>query len=440
MPRTVRTQDQWAGDRRVRAENATPNRRLRAARERRGLTLEQVAELVADQVERRTLKRPPIDGDHIGKYERGLHTWPGKDYRHAFRQIFGVETDAELGFYSRQHASAPVDRAAFTVGEGITPVDRRQFISGLTGVALFADLAAGTRIGGEHVQEFRRVQRTLEQRDTLVGGDHLYESGVLQLQRLSQVINYCTYSDSTGRDLRAVAGELAVTTGWLAFDADQQAAAWYYYNEGLTSARLARDTEVEVWAFEKLSRLAAEAMRPRDAIELAQEGQRYRVTARCLSFLNLREALGWAILKDRAACGTALASAQRLFDRGASHDDPIWLGFYDEAELCGLAARCQSFLGEFDDAKTLSGSALSHLRPEYTRNRVLIILGLAEACAAKGEPEEAAAAGLDALALCEQVTSTRATTRLDILHRRLVRAYGSIAMVKDFSERLQASA
>jgi transcriptional regulator with XRE-family HTH domain len=80
----------------------TPNVRLREARESANLTLEQVADLVAGEVERITGKRPAIDGDQVSRYERGLHTWPGRDYRAAFRTVFAARSDAELGFYSRR--------------------------------------------------------------------------------------------------------------------------------------------------------------------------------------------------------------------------------------------------------------------------------------------------------------------------------------------------
>lgn len=327
--------------------------------------------------------------------------------------------------------------------DSILPVHRRLFISGLTGIALFADLSAGTRVGAKEVKEYRRVQRSLEQQDHASGGERLYASAVIQLHRLSHLINTCRFSESTGREFRSVAGELAVVTGWFAFDASKHAEAWYYYNEGLTSARLAGDLQVEVRALEKMSRLATEARRPRDAIELAQQAQRVpsaSMTARCLSFLHLREALGWAALGERSACNQAIARTKQLFDRGPSDDDPLWLGFYDEAELAGVSALCQAYLRRFAESKALNEESLRHLKPEYVRNQALIAVGLAEACTQTGKPDEAASAGMRALDLLGGVASARASDRLSRLQRGLARHYGGVSSVKDFSQRFQATA
>lgn len=62
----------------MREDDAPPNAKLRRAREERALSQEQVAELVADEVERRRGRRPAIDADQISRYERGLHRWPGR--------------------------------------------------------------------------------------------------------------------------------------------------------------------------------------------------------------------------------------------------------------------------------------------------------------------------------------------------------------------------
>lgn len=437
------------------AKKRQPNVRLRAAREERGLTLQQVADLIADHVGRVTGTRPPIDGDHVGRYERGLITWPGKWYRMAFRELYRASSDEEIGFHSRRSTravraltlgsgedSSPPSSAKFDSGN-LQPVDRRQFLSGIAGAALFADLAPGRRIGATEVDGYRRIRDSLERQDNRFGGDVLYQSGSLQLQRLSHTINTGHFTSSTGRQLRQVAGELSILTGWFAFDANQHATAWYYYTEGLSAARLADCSEVEIWALEKMSRLATEAQRPRDAIELAQQALRTaspHKTARVQSFLRLREARGWAVLRDGGACDKALADADRLFDRGTHPADPAWLGFYDEAELDGQIASCQSLLGRFMEAKHRNSNSLALLRPEYVRNRALWTLGVAEASASVNQPDESAGAACAAPALLDQVTSTRAATRLGRLHGRLVRAHGATASVKDFSDRFRATA
>ena len=63
------------------------------------MTESQVAEEVARLVSAQTGRDLAIDGNYVSKLERGVITWPNRSYRQAFRILFNVFTDAELGFY-----------------------------------------------------------------------------------------------------------------------------------------------------------------------------------------------------------------------------------------------------------------------------------------------------------------------------------------------------
>lgn len=75
------------------------NHKLRCMRLTVGLTEGQVAEEVARLVAVQTGRELAIDGNYVSKLERGVITWPNRAYRQAFRTLFGVASDAELGFY-----------------------------------------------------------------------------------------------------------------------------------------------------------------------------------------------------------------------------------------------------------------------------------------------------------------------------------------------------
>lgn len=333
-------------------------------------------------VQRATGRAAAIDADHVGKYERGLVTWPNKWYRLAFLDLFQTATDAELGFYSKRSFAVSRDGTVRPDAESqvrtLGPVDRRQFLSGLAGAAFLPDLPAGRRIGAHEVDEFRRLRHDLERRDDRIGGDRLYDAGFLQTRRLSQVM--------------------------------------------------------------KMSRLATEAHRPRDAVDLAQQALAIRgITARTRSLLHMREALGWALFGDGNATAQAITTATGLLERGPRPTDPAWLDFYDAAELEGLVATCQSSLGRHRDARRRREVSLRVLRPAYVRNRLLQTIGVAEATLALGEADEAVQSAGAALVLLGEVASARATERLDRLHRRLVRVHGDVATVREFSERYRAA-
>lgn len=77
----------------------TINHALRSRRLAAGITESQVAEEVARLVSAQTGRDHALDGNYISKLERGVITWPNRAYRHAFRMLFSVLSDSELGFY-----------------------------------------------------------------------------------------------------------------------------------------------------------------------------------------------------------------------------------------------------------------------------------------------------------------------------------------------------
>jgi hypothetical protein len=75
------------------------NHSLRCRRLAAGITESQVAEKIAWIVAAQTGRDLAIDGNYVSKLERGVITWPNRAYRQAFRTLFNVMSDAELGFY-----------------------------------------------------------------------------------------------------------------------------------------------------------------------------------------------------------------------------------------------------------------------------------------------------------------------------------------------------
>lgn len=83
------------------------NYNLRCRRLAVGITENQVAEEVSRLVTAETGRDRAIDGNYVSKLERGVITWPNRDYRQAFRTFFNAMSDAELGFYPSRIRSEP---------------------------------------------------------------------------------------------------------------------------------------------------------------------------------------------------------------------------------------------------------------------------------------------------------------------------------------------
>ncbi len=80
-------------------DRPTGNYKLRCMRLAAGMTEGQVAEEVAKIVAAQTGRELAINGNYVSKLERGVITWPNRAYRQAFRTLFGVAKDADLGFF-----------------------------------------------------------------------------------------------------------------------------------------------------------------------------------------------------------------------------------------------------------------------------------------------------------------------------------------------------
>jgi hypothetical protein len=108
-----------------------PNERLRAARLRvespsgsgQPMSRQELAELVNVYLAELKVGWLCMDANHIGKYERGRHTWPHWPYRRALRAVLGAASDAELGFHTgRTVAASPVIRPLAATRRGAVTV------------------------------------------------------------------------------------------------------------------------------------------------------------------------------------------------------------------------------------------------------------------------------------------------------------------------------
>jgi hypothetical protein len=142
------------------------------------------------------------------------------------------------------------------------------------------------------------------------------------------------------------------------------------------------------------------------------------------------EAHGHAALNDAHACGAALATAERTFDRAARQDDPGWLSYFDEAYLAARMAQCFRDLGEAGHSARYARRSLD-MDGRYVRGRAFNLSLLATAHAAQREPEQACSVGWQALDLTARLGSARSVRYVRDLVRRL-RPHADIPAVRDF--------
>ena len=232
---------------------------------------------------------------------------------------------------------------------------------------------------------------------------------------------------------------------WVAYDSDEHGIAQRYLTQALACARHAGDPAL---AAEILAAQAHQALylarpeRPSTSPDAAQAAATRHGSATLLTECLVMEAHGHAARNDAHACGTALAQAERTFDRAAREDDPAWLAYFDEAYLAARMAQCFRDLGEAGHAARYARRSLD-MDGRYVRGRAFNLSLLATAHAAQGEPEQACIVGRQALDLTVRLHSARSVRYVRDLARRL-KLGADLPAIRDFTaevrERLPAAA
>ena len=310
--------------------------------------------------------------------------------------------------------------------------------AGISAVLPSAGVLRG--VNSSHVRYWRACTDVLYAHDRAVGGTVLLGSALQQWQRVRIALKEGTGSE-TGRQLLAVAGDLALCTGWIALDGGHMPLAQLLYEEAHQLAAGAGDVVLAVHVLTNQSMLHAEMARTgpsrepaRQGLRLAfqaQEEGRYIPMPRLHALIALRHASAASLLGDRTAFQAAILQARRELERGPRDGDPPeWLRFVDETEITGVEARGWLNLGDAHRSARLYGQVLA--AGLSTRNRVSYGAGLADALLKQGARQDAVAAATEVLPAIEGgVTSIRCLNRL-----RLVRqAAGNTAGAEEFCER-----
>jgi hypothetical protein len=317
----------------------------------------------------------------------------------------------------------------------------------LTSPSAAAPVATGTRrVGRADIDAIRELTSSYREIDNRFGGGKLRTAIVSYLDaQVSVLLTAGSYREDTGRQLAAACGELSQLAGWVAYDSDEHGLAQRYLTQALACARHANDPALAAEILAAQAHQTLYLARPGEAIDLARAAQAAATrhgSATLLTECLVMEAHGHAARNDAQACGTALAQAERTFDRAAREDDPAWLSYFDEAYLAARMAQCFRDLGEAGHAARYARRSLD-MDSRYVRGRAFNLSLLATAHAARDEPEQSCIVGRQALDLTVRLNSARSVRYVRDLTRRL-KPRADLAAVRDFTaevrERLPAVA
>jgi transcriptional regulator with XRE-family HTH domain len=417
----------------------TPNLLLAAARTAANLTQEQLAEAANAQVEAISGRVGGMDDDYISKLERGVHTWPNKQYRQSLRTVLGAVRDADLGFYSARTGRANVSSAVTSPeAEGTDEVNRQAFLRALA--ATVASVAVGdpiaeaitrpatgkvpTRVGAAEITQLDHAI------DMFGGWQDLYGGGVCR-DALAGHVAWATQllgaqaTDVDKLELHKVVGFLVDVAGWGAFDAGYHEAARRYFNLALHCAEQGKDWGLRANVLSDMARQQIYLGHPDDGlsmIELAQVRQD-RQTPTVRAMLSTVQARALAKLERPQECQAAVRTAEDHFADAAPDDDPGWITYFNEAHLYGDTGHAMldvALTGHYvADTRDRLQRAVSSYTHEQARSRAFALGKLAVLELARGDGPTGVAHARQALAADAPLHSARAIDDLKALDAAL---------------------
>ncbi|MGH3816032.1 MAG: helix-turn-helix domain-containing protein [Pseudonocardiaceae bacterium] len=348
----------------------------------------------------------------------------------------------KLGFGATTVAGAGADR-----WKGVSWVDRRDFVQHVAGLTLGLGAAGvdverlmsllprgeptGTRhIAAADVETVEQVTAAFRRQDFAHGSGLTCHAAVAQLRSVLPLLNAQASPDVRSRLMLATA-RLAMMTGWMNFDANQQDAARRLWMIGLDIARDADHplgSDLTAYLLFDMALQAVHLGRPDEALRLVQIGQGaasgpHPVSASTISSLASVQATAYATRHDTAACERALGQAEEQFSSIDPTTCPPWNTHLDDAGIASHRGAAHYALARSGGdpraarrAVPLLRHAVDHFGTGYAKLQALCLPNLAGAHALAGDTDTAVTIAHQAIDAVTAVHSPRAHSRLRILN------------------------
>lgn len=328
-------------------------------------------------------------------------------------------------------------------------IPRRTFLSGGLGTAALAAIAtdAGTGLpaasvarlrpaAAAHVnplETLRELRRALIDTDNLLGPGSVLPAVHAQIQVIRQLREGSAGSDRQA--LLVMQAQYAEFAGWLHQDVRDFEAAGFWLDRALDWSHAAADQEMATYVMARKSQLAGDMHDATAAMDLAAAAagmsrKRSRLKATAATY----GAHGYALDGQRTACLRAIDSAREIAGRLDNSESP-WASWLDGAYIDVQRGRCLSALGDHAQAATVYQRAIRDLPSSFRRDRGVYLAREALAHTGAREPEQAAAVGMQALAIGESTQSGRVIDELARVGTGLA-PWAGLPAVADFHDAL----
>jgi hypothetical protein len=183
--------------------------------------------------------------------------------------------------------------------------------------------------------------------------------------------------------------------GWMAYDANRQSLATYYFARALRFSHAAENRLLGGRILAAMSHQAIYLGHIREALDFARAarcGTLHLATPRAAAMLAAMEACAHAAAGNARPCRAALDDAEHALAQAPGGPDPDWLDF-DEGGYLGHAARAYRDLGEPKKAEQLAEKSVARCLAGHSRTRAQRSAIQATAYLRLGEVDAAADVG-----------------------------------------------
>lgn len=303
--------------------------------------------------------------------------------------------------------------AAAALGVGAQPAAASDTAPGLARRA-----QAAAAYGATPVEHLRRARRLLIDSDNLLGPGQA-------IQRVHDHIEAIKIlrADSSGEDRRnlmELQTQYAEFLAWLYQDLGDLGRASYWLDRAFQWSHSVGDGDLTSYVMARKAQLAGDSRDVADIVDLAEAAHSMaRPRSRLAAIARTYEAVGHALRGNSAASQRAIDDVRNRLDSVVADPSPwgVWL---NEAYVEVHRAQCLEVLGRHDQAADSFASAIALLPEGYHRDRGVYLAREAVARAGAGVPEQAAATGLEALAVAADTGSGRIVNELARLDKALV--------------------
>ncbi|WP_329242989.1 helix-turn-helix domain-containing protein [Actinoallomurus sp. NBC_01490] len=284
-----------------------------------------------------------------------------------------------------------------------------------------AHSGSGPSVGTEDVRRIHVDMQAFDQMDRQHGGGRIRPAVVSYLNHEVAPLLHGTYSDEIGAQLMSAAALMTALAGWEAYDVGAHGLAQTHYGQALKLAKAADDPLTAARVLSILAQQAIDLRHPKLAMRLAsaahQAGMRAEACPRVMAMLLLREATATALsvaLADTRDAHAAervrrlIGAAERTFASISPADqEPSWIAYFTPAELTACAGCCWEMVGEHRRALDCAEQAVRDLGASFPRAIQFNTVHAATAQLGLNELDQALASAKKAVPMANTLTSRR---------------------------------